>query len=54
MDYEDELAEEKSFKISGNDDDALYEDIDDPLEPAGDEGINFGKEEGEEEEKDSY
>ena len=53
MNYgDDESIEERSFKISGNDEDGLYEALGEPLEPGADEGVSFGKgeeaEEGEE------
>ena len=53
MNYnDDELAEEKSFKINGNDDEEeTFEDLDDSLEPEIDNDLNFDKEE---EEKDTY
>ena len=58
MDYDEALAEEKSFQTGGSDDDSFIDDIDDalePLEPLEDDGLNFGKEEVEEtEEKDTY
>jgi hypothetical protein len=44
MSYEDdELMEEKSFKVGPNDEDELYDDLNEPLEPGVDEGLGFGK-----------
>lgn len=45
MDYEEELAEEKSFKMGGVDeeDDELFGD-DDSFDPNLDEGLSFDKE----------
>lgn len=56
MNYEDdESIEEKSFKVNGSDEDEIYDDVDDPLEPGLDDGVSFGKEEVEEvEEKETY
>jgi hypothetical protein len=55
MDYDDALAEEKSFQTGGSDDDSFIEDIDDTLEPLEEEGLSFEKEEAEEtEEKETY
>ena len=55
MSYEDdELMEEKSFKVSGNDEDELYDDLNEPLEPGIDEGLGFSKGEEPEESEEKF
>jgi hypothetical protein len=55
MSYEDdELMEEKSFKMSANDEDELFDDLNEPLEPGTDEGLGFGKGEEAEESEEKF